>query len=175
LALEIGQTTSHLSRSGVAVLGGTTLQDVADIDVVAGQAHAFGEDVVEELSGPSDKGQALLVLIITGGLADEDQPSVGVALAKDHVGAGLGEGALLAILHLGLEGLEGLAFLLGSGLGEIGGGWGLRDFVGIEGDGLGAEEEVGLELLKTGPVKIAGRFRTHSLMILAMEASSKYN
>ncbi len=119
LLLENGQTAGHLGRSGVAVSGGSALEDVTDVDVVAGEAHAFGEDVVEELSGASDKGQALLVLIVTGGLADEDQSGVRIALAKNRVGAGPGEGALLAIEYLGLEGLEGLFFLLGSGLGKV--------------------------------------------------------
>ena len=144
---------------------GTALEDIADIDIVAGQAHAFGKDVVEELSSPADKRHTLLVLIITGGLADKDQAGVGVALAEDHVGAGLGEGTLLAITELGLEGLEDLAFLLGSGLRKVRAWPGLvcrmREFVRIKGDGLGTKEEVGFHLLKAGSARVVGGLCGH--------------
>ncbi|GAG16900.1 unnamed protein product [marine sediment metagenome] len=87
-----------------------------------------------------------------------------------------------------MEGLEGLAFLLGSGLGKVRRGWGLRDFVGIKGDGLGAKEEVGLELLKAGPAGVAGGFCSHErlpvgagqnksvqIIILSWKGGGKYN
>jgi hypothetical protein len=82
-------------------------------------------------------------------------------LAKDDVGTGLGQRTLLTIAQFGLERLQGLALLLGGGLGKILRGWGLRHLGRIKGDGLGAKEQVGLQLPKAGSTGVAGGFCTH--------------
>src|SRR3712207_6864973 len=48
------------------------------------------KQTVQELAGGADEGDALAVLVEAGGLTDEHQVGVRVALAEDDLGAALG-------------------------------------------------------------------------------------
>ncbi len=96
LFAQVGEAALHFERRGGAVAGrvrrhvGAAFEDVGDVDVVAGQAHGV-DDFGEEFAGASDEGLALLVLIRSGGLADEHEVGVGVAGAEDGLRARRGE------------------------------------------------------------------------------------
>src|SRR4029450_3593890 len=82
-----------------------TSHDVCDVDVLAAQADAL-EQAVEELAGGADEGEALAVLVEAGGLADEHQVGVRVALAEDDLGAALVQAAAGAAGGLGGDRLQ---------------------------------------------------------------------
>jgi len=70
-----------------SVVWGATLYDVADEDIIAGQAHGcdhFGQ----QLTCPANKRTAGHVFIMAWGFSDEYQISIGIALTEDGVGAG---------------------------------------------------------------------------------------
>src|SRR5215211_5325612 len=81
------------------------LVDVADVDVLPVQADAL-QQAVEELARGADEGDALAVLVEPGGLADEHQLGVGVALAEHHLGAALVQAAAGAAGGLGGDRLQ---------------------------------------------------------------------
>src|SRR5690606_21267307 len=60
------------------------LDDVRDVDLVAGQADGL-EDLVEELSGAPDERPPREVLVLAGRLADEHEPGVLGSLAEHEV------------------------------------------------------------------------------------------
>src|SRR5258708_2518195 len=66
----------------VAVLGRAVAHDVRDEDLAAVQADA-GEQLVEEMAGGADERAALDVLVVAGGLAEEEDAGLGAALARD--------------------------------------------------------------------------------------------
>ena len=84
LAEEEGHEELGFLGCGDAVAGGPDLADVADVDLLAGEAHG-GDLLVEQLAGPADEGAGLEVLVGAGRLADEHEGGVGVALAEDDV------------------------------------------------------------------------------------------
>ena len=59
---EVRHARRHLVGLGLAVLGRAALDDVADVDVVALEAHR-GDHPVEQLPGLADERQALRVLV----------------------------------------------------------------------------------------------------------------
>ena len=147
LLFEIADALGDLAGDRIAVVRGAALEDVANVDVVAGQAHTLGDDVVEEFSGSSDEGEALLVLVVAGGFADKDQMGSEIAAAKNGVGAGLVKGALGAGFDFGFEGFKSFDLLV---VGRLGWGRGTRDVGPVDGQGLGAQKQIRFELLNTG-------------------------
>ena len=79
--------------------------DVRDVDVGASEPDA-GEQLVEELAGLADEGEALLVLVEARRLADEHQVGVRVADAEHDLRAPFGEPAARAAGGLLLQLVE---------------------------------------------------------------------
>jgi hypothetical protein len=71
LAQEVGRAGGDFVFFGEAVLRRAALDDVADVNVFALQAHGFNH-LGEEFSGPADKREALGVFIGTGTFADKN-------------------------------------------------------------------------------------------------------
>ena len=65
-----GLARGNLIRFGVAILRGTTLQNIAYVHGIPGQPHSL-YNVREELPRPAHKGAPLLVLISPGCLTHE--------------------------------------------------------------------------------------------------------
>jgi hypothetical protein len=108
LLVEVWPAGDDFVGGGVPVVWGAAFQDVADKDFVSGKAHGF-DHFGKQLSGPSDEGQALAVLLCPRCFSDEYQSGSGVALTEDGVSSGFGEGAFLAYFYvLFIEVFEGL-------------------------------------------------------------------
>src|SRR6185312_3394198 len=105
LLLEEGLALGDLVGLGVAVARRAALQDVADVDVAAGEAHGF-DHLGQELAGGADERLAGAIFVGAGRFADEDEGGVGVADAVDDVGALAGELAALAVAELLADGGE---------------------------------------------------------------------
>ena len=84
--LRNGSHCGDLVGLGVAIAGRAALQDVADVDVAAAEAHRL-DHLGQELAGGADERLAGAILVGAGRLADEDERRVGVADAVDDVGA----------------------------------------------------------------------------------------
>jgi hypothetical protein len=69
---------------------GPALEDVRNVDLVSAETHRL-DDLGEELAGASDKWLSLLVFIFSWRLTHEHQLSLGIAHAKDDLGAGFHE------------------------------------------------------------------------------------
>ena len=100
-----------LLRMRIAVLRRPALQDVGDEDVVALKADPL-EQRRQQLAGGSDERDSLLVLLLAGGLADEEDAGVGVSGSEDDLRPGLRKlRAALADARLEEELLQLLAAL----------------------------------------------------------------
>ena len=89
-----------------AIAGGTALDDVGDVDLVAPEAH--GDDhVIEKLAGLADEGNALRVFVSAGAFAYEQEAGVGRAVGKDDFVAAFVEGATGAVADVIADELEG--------------------------------------------------------------------
>src|SRR6476620_4780057 len=95
LAKEVRLARLDLVLLRVAVAGWAALEDVRDIDVLAPEVDA-GEQPLEQLPRLADEGDALLVLVEAGRLADEHQVGVRVARAEDDLRPSLREPAARA-------------------------------------------------------------------------------
>src|SRR3954454_9220707 len=95
LPLEVRTAGFDLVGLRVAVARRPALDDVGDVHIVARQPNALDE-AREELPGPADERDALLVLFGTGTLADEHEVGVGIAHAEHHLGPRLRERAARA-------------------------------------------------------------------------------
>src|SRR5262250_877925 len=84
LRLEEGLAGGDLVRLRVAVSRRAALHDVADVDLVAAVPHR-GDHLRQQLSRRADEGDALVVLLGAGTLADEDQPGLRISHAEDEV------------------------------------------------------------------------------------------
>ena len=90
LAMEIGDAGLHFLGRRLAVAGGLAgsvgpaLEDVGDIDRIAGQPHGL-DDPREQLAGLADEGFALFIFVGARGFADEHEFGVDIADAEDHV------------------------------------------------------------------------------------------
>ena len=76
----------HVQR--VPVLGRTALYHVGDIDLGTVQMDDL-QHIVQQLTGPAHKGDALLVLVLTGAFTDEHDLRRLTAVPKHHVGPGV--------------------------------------------------------------------------------------
>ena len=96
LLAQVGQARCHFRRLGLAVAGlarrhvGAAFEDVADVHVVAGEAHR-ADDFGEQLSGFADERLALQILVLARRFADEHQLGLGIADAEDDLRARLHE------------------------------------------------------------------------------------
>src|SRR5436190_7775537 len=79
----------------VAVAGWAALEDIRDVDVLAPELYA-GQQPLEQLPRLADEGDALLVLVEAGSLADEHQVGARVARAEDDLRPPLREPAARA-------------------------------------------------------------------------------
>jgi hypothetical protein len=79
-----GLASIDFVRLGVAVLGRTTLQDVAYVDFFPSQPHR-PDDPCQELPGASHERSSLGILVGPRGLAHKDQFGLRAALAEDKV------------------------------------------------------------------------------------------
>jgi len=132
LFLQVGDAGGHFRGGGLAVASGlpggvgAALEDVGDVDGVAGEAGR-DDDFGEELAGGANKRFAHAVFVRAGGLADEHEAGIDVTDAKDDIFAGVGEvGALDAGQGLLAQGGEGGGFVVGSAFdhdGADGRGW----------------------------------------------------
>ena len=84
LALEIRLALLDLIGLGVSVIGRAALEYVADINLVAGQAHSL-DDLGQQLPGFPHKGLARAVFFRSWGFADEHDAGRGIAAAKHKV------------------------------------------------------------------------------------------
>ena len=88
-----GHAGFALVGQGVPVVGRPALDDVGNVAVLV-PVQVDGEEIlVQQLAAAPHKGQALLVLALAGALAHEQHLRVCGALTKDHVLAGLAQGA----------------------------------------------------------------------------------
>src|SRR6185295_15830271 len=92
LLLEEAAAGGHLVGLRVAVAGRTTLDDVGDVDVLAGEADG-ADDLGEQLPRRADEGQALAVFFGARAFADEHQVGVGVPSSEDDGAAALRQAA----------------------------------------------------------------------------------
>ena len=95
LAEEVRLARLDLVLLRVAVAGWAALEDVRDVDVLAPELDS-GEQPLEQLPRLADEGDALLVLVEAGSLADEHQVGVRVARAEDDLRPSLREPAARA-------------------------------------------------------------------------------
>lgn len=85
LLVKVGTAVLDLGRQRVPVAWRPALQHVGDKDLLAAQADP-SQQLLKQLAGPSDKGQALFVLGCPGRLSDEHHIGVGVSSAEDDGG-----------------------------------------------------------------------------------------
>lgn len=93
LLLEERPAGLGLLRLRVPIPRGPALERVADVHVRALQAELLLHELREELTGRTDEGLALLVLVVAGGLADEHDVGLGIADPEDRLGPDLAERA----------------------------------------------------------------------------------
>ena len=60
-------------------------------------------DSVEVLAGGAHEGLALQILVLARGLADDENPRIGIAHAEHRLRAAIAQGAAAAGGHLGLQ------------------------------------------------------------------------
>lgn len=80
---EIGNALVDFFAERCAVIRGPTLEDIADVDLVAPEVDRF-KDLVQELTGPTNKRLTLLVFISPGCFSDQKERSVRIADAKNE-------------------------------------------------------------------------------------------
>jgi hypothetical protein len=68
----------------ISVSGRMALYDVADIDLIPGEAHGF-YNIGQQLARLSHKGLSREILLHARGFAHKHEPSVWVSLAKDDM------------------------------------------------------------------------------------------
>src|SRR5438094_2030286 len=91
---------SHFVGLGVPILRGPAFQNVANVDILALEVDGF-DDLRQELAGAAHEGQSLLVFVVTGSFADEDEFRIGVTRAENDVCTGWSELTALAVADFG--------------------------------------------------------------------------
>jgi len=102
-----------------AIFRGTTLHNVADVNVFSFQPHRFNH-LGQELTGAADKRQALQVFVVSGAFADEHEFGFGIAVAEDNFVARGVEFAARAFAEVGSNLEERVVGNLAKGLKERG-------------------------------------------------------
>src|SRR5687768_967076 len=81
---QVGLTLLHFVGFRIAITGRPALDDVGDVDLIAGEADGL-DDLRQQLPGTADEGLASLVFFLAGRLTDEHQPRFRVADAEDDL------------------------------------------------------------------------------------------
>ena len=97
LVAEIVDAGVLLGVQGVPVLGRAALDDVADVHVLLPAQPDEGEHLIQQLPRLAHKGDALLVLVLPGALPHHHDLRVVRACPEHHMGAGVRQGAPLAV------------------------------------------------------------------------------
>src|SRR4029077_14778813 len=84
MPLEPDVARGHLLGERIAVLGRTVAHDVRDEDLAPIEPDAF-EELIEQLPGGADERAALDVLVVSRGLAEEQDPGLRAALTGDRL------------------------------------------------------------------------------------------
>src|SRR5947209_3629332 len=96
LAEQKGSAGGNFVFFRSSILGRPALNHIADIDVVAAQAHGL-DHLREQLSRAAYERDALDIFVVPWTLADEDQFGFRIANSKDNISAMLVESAASAI------------------------------------------------------------------------------
>lgn len=109
LPKEKWRTSVHFVWFRSAIFGRTALDHIADVNVVALEAHGFNH-LSEQFSGATDEGQALDVFVAAGPFPDEDKLRLSAAAAENNLVALLAKTAPLAIANVFSDAFEGIVF-----------------------------------------------------------------
>ncbi len=85
LGVEVFTAVGGFVRQRRAIVRRPAAEDVHDVNVLAAEFHALGDDVGKQLTRPADERFALPVFVCARGLADEDQPGLRIAHAEDRL------------------------------------------------------------------------------------------
>jgi hypothetical protein len=100
LGFEERLTGFDLCRQRIAVSRRAAAERVRDVHIRAFQTEFLLDQLGQQLSGRPDERLALLVLVVAGGLAHEDQVGVRVADAEDRACADVAQRTRTACLGL---------------------------------------------------------------------------
>ena len=92
-------------RFGIAILRGPALEDIADIDILTFEANGL-DNLRQQLTGPADERQALLVFIVTRSFAYEYEFGIRITGTKDEIRTLGRKLAALAVPNFGPDGFE---------------------------------------------------------------------
>src|SRR5688572_24395311 len=81
---QVGLALLHFVGFRIAIAGRPALDDVGDVDLIAGEADGL-DDLRQQLPGTAHEGLAPLVFFLAGRLTDEHQPRFRVADAEDDL------------------------------------------------------------------------------------------
>lgn len=84
--MQPGEADTYFFGGRVPVTRRTTLDDVADVDLLSLEA-GFSKHTFQELPGWSDEGSAETVLISARGFSDHDDFCIGVSFPENHTGS----------------------------------------------------------------------------------------
>ena len=87
LGVEILAAVGRLHRQRRAVVRRPAAEDVHDVNVLAAEFHALGDDVGKQLTRPADERFALPIFVRARGLADKDQLGMRIADAENRLRA----------------------------------------------------------------------------------------
>ena len=87
LGVEILAAVGRLQRQRRAIVRRPAAEDVHDVNVLAAELHALGDDVGKQLTRPADKRFALPIFVRARGLADKDQLGMRIADAENRLRA----------------------------------------------------------------------------------------
>src|SRR6266700_3727365 len=82
LAIQIVVTGSNLFRERIAIVGGTTFDNVGNKDIGAFQIDT-SQEFIQELSGRPHKGTPLSIFLLAGSLSNEEDFGMGIAFTWD--------------------------------------------------------------------------------------------
>ena len=87
LGVEIFAAIGRFGRQRRAIVRRPAAEDVHDVNVLAAEFHAFGDDVGKQLTRPADERFALPIFVRARGLADKDQLGMRIADAENRLRA----------------------------------------------------------------------------------------
>jgi len=93
LTVEVGSASLDLGRKRIAVVRGTALDDVSNVDLVSSEPNR-GQHFFEESSGRTDEWARLLIFVEARAFAHKHDFGGGRAFSRDGVSAGFAEVAV---------------------------------------------------------------------------------
>ena len=93
LIIQIPDASLLFIIPGIPVFGRSAFDDIRDIDIIVPRQVDDREHIVQQLSGGTDEGLSLQVLLFTRTLTDEHDIRIGIADAKYNAVPGLAEPA----------------------------------------------------------------------------------